>query len=86
MIEEDKALQLFAICYQIAGTVCLADGEITDKDEELLLNTLAHPNGPGAMILLSNEGPYQEVMDAALLAEKEQRINAYIDCVEEIMK
>ena len=66
----DQLLSLFAICYQIAGSCLLCPDQNKEKEIELLLNTLARPEGPGAFILLRKERGFQEVTDAALEAER----------------
>jgi hypothetical protein len=68
---ENKYEQILALCYQIAGNVVFDREHDITKDEELLLNTLSRPDGPGTTILLSHTGPYQKVIDLALNAEKE---------------
>ena len=61
---------IFAICYQIAGSVVMAeDNENVDDDGTLLLNTLARPHGLGARALIENDGPYQSTMKKAIILE-----------------
>lgn len=73
-MRKSKYQELMAICYQIAGAIILLEGDERKadiaKDEELLLNTLSRPEGHGAKILLNYDGPYHDVRDAALEAEK----------------
>lgn len=68
--EIERLRSLLGICYQIAGSALLCPDENHDKEAELLLNTLARPDGPGATILLAKTGPFQEVTDSALEAER----------------
>lgn len=73
MNKEERYARLMAICYVIAGTIedSIETGKNIDADLELLLNTLSRPDGPGADILLRNDGAYQDFMLEAILAENE---------------
>ena len=64
--------KLFAICYQIAGSILLSESEYEEKEQDikLLLNTLSRPNGQGATVLLANNKPYQDVTEEALKHER----------------
>jgi len=76
------ASELFAICYQISGSILL-DEEVSKAIEEcglsdemeLLLNTLSRPEGPGAEYLVENHnGPYQIYIDKALMLERKKSV------------
>ena len=58
--------RLMAICYQIAGSICLLPEHSSDDEVELLLNTLSNPEGAGARLLLENSDNHKSFQEVTL--------------------